>query len=86
MIHDLDFATWLGQDLKLVNFDITTNSYNSASILDCFLANDSLKVHVQGNSMLSMGLPFSIGYEATFENTLPGPSLAFELTNSPSRQ
>ncbi len=68
MIHDLDFATWLGQDLKLVNFDVTTNCDNSGAVIDCLLANDSLKVHVQGNSMLSMGLPFSVGYEATFEN------------------
>lgn len=68
MIHDLDFATWLGKDLKIITFDVTTNSDNSGANIDCLLSNDSLKVHVQGNSMQSMGSPFSIGYEATFEN------------------
>ncbi len=68
MIHDLDFVTWLGNDLKIIAYDFTTNSDHSGAILDCLLANQSLKIHVQGNSMLSMGAPFSVGYEATFEN------------------
>jgi predicted dehydrogenase len=68
MIHDLDVATWLGNDLKIITYDVTTNSNNSGAIIDCLLSNDSLKVHVQGNSMQSMGSPFSVGYEATFEN------------------
>lgn len=68
MIHDLDFATWLGKDLKIITYDVTTNSDNSGANIDCLLSNDSLKVHVQGNSMQSVGSPFSIGYEATFEN------------------
>lgn len=68
MIHDLDFATWLGKDLKLVTFDVTTNSDNSGAVIDCLLSNNSLHIHVQGNSMLSIGSPFSVGYEATYEN------------------
>ena len=68
MIHDLDFATWLGNDLKIVNYDITSNSNHSGAVVDCLLSNQSLNIHVQGNSMLSMGSPFSVGYEATFEN------------------
>jgi len=68
MIHDLDFAIWLGKDLKIVTSDITTNSDNSGAVIDCLLSNNSLKVHVHGNSMLSMGSPFWVGYEATFEN------------------
>ena len=68
MIHDLDFATWLGKDLKIVTSDITTNADNSGAIIDCLLSNNSLNVHVQGNSMLSMSSPFWVGYEATFEN------------------
>lgn len=68
MIHDLDFATWLGKDLKMLTYDVITNSDNSSAIIDCLLSNSSLKVHVQGNSMLSMCSPFSVGYEATFEN------------------
>lgn len=68
MIHDLDFATWLGKDLKVVSYDVTTNSDNSGAVIDCLLSNNSLKLHVQGNSMLSMGSPFSVGYEASFEN------------------
>lgn len=68
MIHDLDFVTWLGKDLKIVTFDVTTNSDNSGAVIDCLLSNNSLKAHVQGNSMLSMGSPFYVGYEATFEN------------------
>lgn len=67
MIHDLDYATWLGNDLKMVTFDVTTNSDNSGAVIDCLLSNDALKVHIQGNSMLSLGSPFSVGYEATFE-------------------
>jgi predicted dehydrogenase len=68
MIHDLDFVTWLGKELKLVSFDVTTNSDNSGAVIDCLLSNTSLNIHVQGNSMLSLGSPFSVGYEATFEN------------------
>lgn len=68
MIHDLDFATWLGKDLKVVTFDVTTNSDNSSAVIDCLLSNKSLKIHVQGNSMLSLGSPFTVGYEATFES------------------
>lgn len=68
MIHDFDLATWLGEDLKIVAFDTTTNSDNSGAVIDCLLSNDTLKVHVNGNSMLSPGAPFSVGYEATFEN------------------
>ncbi|MDD2504245.1 MAG: Gfo/Idh/MocA family oxidoreductase [Clostridia bacterium] len=68
MIHDLDFVSWLGKDLKIVSYEVTTNNDNSGAVIDCLLSNPSLKVHVQGNSMLSMGSPFSIGYEATFEN------------------
>lgn len=67
MIHDLDFATWLGKDLKVVSFDVTTNADNSGAVLDCLLSNDSGKIHVHGNSMLAMGSPFTVGYEATFE-------------------
>jgi predicted dehydrogenase len=69
MIHDLDIATWLGKDLKIITYDVTTNSDNSGAIIDCLLSNNSLKVHVQGNSMQAMGSPFSVGYEATFENS-----------------
>lgn len=36
---------------KKVASDITTNSDNSGAIIDCLLSNNSLKVHVQGNSM-----------------------------------
>ena len=68
MIHDIDFATWLGKDLKIVASDITINSDNSGAVVNCLLSNDSLKIHVNGNSMLSMGSPFCVGYEATFEN------------------
>ena len=68
MIHDLDFASWLGKDLKIVASDTTINSDNSGAVIDCLLSNNSLKVHVLGNSMLSTGSPFSVGYEATFEN------------------
>ncbi len=68
MIHDFDFATWLGKDLKVLNFDVTTNSDNSGAVIDCLLSSDSLKIHINGNSMLSLGAPFTIGYEATFEN------------------
>ncbi|MFB1052240.1 hypothetical protein [Paraliobacillus sp. JSM ZJ581] len=68
MIHDLDFSTWLGKDLKIVSFDVTTNADNSGAVVDCLLSNHSLKIHVHGNSMLSIGSPFSVGYEATFEN------------------
>lgn len=68
MIHDLDFATWLGNDLKLVTYDVTTNINNSGAVIDCLLSDHSLKVHIHGNSMLSMGSPFSVGYEATFDN------------------
>jgi hypothetical protein len=68
MIHDLDFATWLGRDLKMASFDVITNSDNSGAVIDCLLSNPSLNVHVNGNSMLSMGSPFSVGYEASFEN------------------
>ena len=68
MIHDLDFATWLGKDLKIIAYDVTTNSDNSGANIDCLLSNNSLKVHVQGNSLQSMGSPFSVGYEATFES------------------
>lgn len=68
MIHDLDLATWLGKELKIDAFDVVTNSDNSGAVIDCFLSNNSLKIHVNGNSMLSLGAPFSVGYEATFEN------------------
>lgn len=68
MIHDFDLVTWLGEDLKIVAFDTTSNSDNSGAVIDCLLSNDSLKVHVNGNSMLSSSAPFSVGYEATFEN------------------
>lgn len=68
MIHDLDFATYLGKNLKIVASDITTNSDNSGAVVDCLLSNNSLKIHVHGNSMLPMGSPFCVGYEATFEN------------------
>ncbi len=68
MIHDLDFANWLAKDLKLIASEITTNSDNSGAVVVCLLANAFLKVSVHGNSMLSLGAPFSVGYEATFEN------------------
>lgn len=68
MIHDLDFATWLCKDLKIVASDITTNSDNSSAVIDCLLSDNLLKIHVHGNSMLPMGSPFCVGYEATFEN------------------
>lgn len=67
MIHDLDFASWLGDDLKIVAYDTTNNSDNSGAVIDCLISNGSLNIHIQGNSMLSMGSPFSVGYEATFE-------------------
>lgn len=68
MIHDLDFVTWFGKDIKMLTYDVITNTDNSGAIFDCLLSNHSLNIHVQGNSMLSMGSPFSVGYEATFEN------------------
>lgn len=68
MIHDLDFAAWLSKDLKLISSEVTINSDNSGAVLDCLLADPSLKVHVHGNSMLSFDAPFSVGYEATFEH------------------
>ncbi len=68
MIHDLYFVNWLEKDLKMVSFDVTNNSDQSGAIVDCLLSNHSLNVHVHGNSMLSMGFPFHVGYEATFEN------------------
>jgi predicted dehydrogenase len=49
MIHDLDFATWLGKDLKLDTFEVTTNADNTGAVIDCLLSNSSLKVHVNGN-------------------------------------
>jgi predicted dehydrogenase len=68
MIHDLDFAAWLSEDLKLISSEVTTNSDNSGAVIDCLLADSSLKIHVQGNSMRSFDAPFSVGYEATFEH------------------
>ncbi|MBB2183452.1 Gfo/Idh/MocA family oxidoreductase [Lachnospiraceae bacterium MD1] len=35
MIHDLDFVTWLGKDLKVLTYDVITNSDNSGSVIDC---------------------------------------------------
>lgn len=67
MIHDLDFVTWLSKDLKVDSFDVTTNADNTGAVLDCLLSNDSAKIHVRGNSMLALGSPFIVGYEATFE-------------------
>lgn len=67
MIHDLDFVTWLGEDMKLLNYNVISNFDNSGAVIDCHLSNDSLNVHLEGNSMLSPCSPFSVGYEATFE-------------------
>lgn len=64
MIHELDFATWIGKELKLVSYDVTTNSDHSGAVVDCLLSNPSLNIHVHGNSMLSMGAPFGVGYDA----------------------
>ncbi len=68
MIHDFDFVTWLSKDLRIVSCNVATNSNNSGAVVDCLLSDDTLKIHVQGNSMQPVGSPFSVGYEATFEN------------------
>ena len=68
MIHDLDFVTWLSKDIKLDSHNVITNSDNSCAIIDCLLSENSLNVHLQGNSMLPLSSPFSVGYEATFEH------------------
>lgn len=67
MIHDLDFITWLEKDIKVFAYDVITNPDNSAAVIDCLLSAPSFKVHIQGNSMLPIASPFSVGYEATFE-------------------
>ena len=68
MIHDLDFAAWLGKDLKLISCSVTDNPDHTGAVIDCLLSNETLQIHVEGNSMRSPGTPFSVGYEATFEH------------------
>lgn len=68
MIHDLDFATWLEKDLALASYSVVTNADQSGAVVDCLLSSPKRKIYVQGNSMTSMGSPFSVGYEAIFED------------------
>ena len=67
MIHDLDLVTWLSKDIKLHSHITITNPDNSCAVMDCLLSDNSLNVHLQGSSMLPLCSPFSVGYEATFE-------------------
>ena len=68
MIHDLDFAAWIGKNLKLISYQTTTGFNQNGAVIDCLLSNQLLQIHIEGNSMRSPGTPFSVGYEATFEN------------------
>lgn len=67
MIHDLDFAMWIEKNLSLSKATLISNTENTGAVVDCLLSNDTLNVHVHGNSMLPETAPFSVGYEAIFE-------------------
>jgi UDP-N-acetylglucosamine 3-dehydrogenase len=66
MIHEFDFVTWLlGSPHKVTSSGV--NGHEGQSHVDALLSFENCFVEVQGSSMMPMGHPFTVGYEAVFE-------------------
>jgi UDP-N-acetylglucosamine 3-dehydrogenase len=64
MIPDFDFVTCLlGSSDKIVS-----QGKNGTSHEQILMNDPDMVVGVEGSSMLPMGHPFTVGFEATFEN------------------
>ncbi|MDA3845760.1 MAG: Gfo/Idh/MocA family oxidoreductase [Vallitaleaceae bacterium] len=68
MIHDLDFITWLLGKPKDMFYKAIESDDHTKAYIDCQLLYDNSLVHLVGHSMAPFGYPFSVGYEAVFDN------------------
>ncbi len=67
MIHELDFVTWLlGKPNKITTSGI--NSKQGESHVSSLLNYDDHLVEVQASSMMPKSYPFTVAYEALFED------------------
>ncbi|WP_010095189.1 Gfo/Idh/MocA family protein [Ornithinibacillus scapharcae] len=67
MIHDFDFVTWLlGSPSNITSQG--KNSKQGQSYALVILNYDETVVRVEGSSMMPFGHPFTVGYEAIFDN------------------
>ncbi len=67
MIHEFDFITWLlGSPNKISSYGI--NGKLGQSHVNALLDYEDTIVDVQGSSMMPLSHPFTVGYEAVFEN------------------
>lgn len=67
MIHDFDFVTWLlGSPDKIVSQG--KNGQPGTSHVQVLMNYPDVIVDVEGSSMMPIGHPFTVGFEATFEN------------------
>lgn len=67
MIHEFDFITWLlGVPNKISSFGI--NGKKGQSHVNALLVYGDTIVEVQGSSMMPLSHPFTVAYEAVFEN------------------
>ncbi len=67
MIHEFDFITWLlGMPDKISSLGI--NGKTGQSHVSALLLYEDTIVEVQGSSMMPLSHPFTVAYEAVFEN------------------
>lgn len=70
MIHEFDFVTWLlGKPKEIEAYGIE-NIKGTKACIDAALIYETTLVHINANSMMPEGYPFSVGYEAVFEDGL----------------
>lgn len=67
MIHELDFIHWILGAPRSISAVGSSKNANEAC-MSALLTYDGTMVELSGSSMLPKGYPFTVGYEAIFEN------------------
>jgi predicted dehydrogenase len=69
MIHELDFVTWLsGSPKEIIAAGISGNSGEAQ--VQALLNYDDTIIHIEASSMMKKSSPFTVSYEAVFENAV----------------
>lgn len=66
MIHDIDFATWICGNPEQISTHLANGIPGQCAVTGYWTGSNT-RVEVFGSSMMPMGYPFSVGYEAIFE-------------------
>lgn len=67
MIHEIDFVSWLIGNTKRISA-FGSSSKQSQAFVNAHLSYDDTLVEITASSMMPLSYPFTISYEAIFEN------------------